>query len=185
MASKELTQSEIRALLDELRADNALGGKNADVVLMDYQGEYLEYLESKEWKKIKRRILKRDRNTCARCGGRGTVVHHRSYKPEVLEGKADHVLVTICSPCHKVIHFDDSGKKRPFEECEAIFQKRPDPNDFPEPKIDLRRDTSKDFPPQWSKMTEEQKKNWWYRRAELREQKKDDLAKKRQKKIRT
>lgn len=182
MASKELTQSEIMALLDELRAYNTLGGKNSDVVLMDYQGEYLE---SKEWKKIKRRILKRDRNICVRCGGRGTVVHHRSYEREALEGKADHRLVTICSPCHNVIHVDDSGKKRSFEECEAILQQRPDPNDFPEPKIDLRRDTLKDLPPQWSRMTEAQGKNWLYRRAELRKQKKYDLAKKKQKKIRT
>ncbi len=182
MASKELTQSEIRALLDDLRIDKALGARNTDVVLMDYQSEYLE---SKEWKKIKRRILKRDGNVCARCGGRGTAVHHRSYERAVLEGTADHLLVTVCNPCHEVIHFDDSGKKRPFEECEAILQQRPDPSNFPEPKIDLRRDQLKDLPPQWSRMTEAQRKNWWYRRAELRKQKKDDLAKKKQKKIRT
>ena len=185
MTSKELTQSEIRALLDELRADNALGGKNTDVAQMAYQGEYLE---SQEWKKIKRRSLKRDGNVCARCGGRGTIVHHRSYEREVLEGKADHLLVTVCAPCHEVIHFDDSGKKRPFEEWETILQQRPDPNDFPEPKIDLRRshwDRSKDHPPQWPRMTEVQQKNWSYCYAELRKQKKDDLAKRKKQKIRT
>ena len=174
---KELTQAEIRAQLNELHASSALVGRNTDVVLMDYQGEYLE---SEEWKKIKKRILKRDGNVCARCGGRGTAVHHRSYEREVLEGKADHLLVTICSACHEVIHFDDSGKKRPFEEWEAILQQCPDPKDFPEPKIDLRRskwDRSKDHPPQWSRMTEVQQKNWSHRYAELRKQKKDDLAK--------
>ena len=173
MIPKEPTQSEIRALLDELRSDNALGLKQTD-----NQNEYLQYLDSKEWKKTKRRILKRDSNVCARCGGRGTTVHHLNY-----EGKTDDDLATVCNPCHKVIHFDDSGKKRSSEEWEATLKQCPDPFDFPEPKIDLRRHSFDDTPPQWPRMTDAQRKNWRDRQAELGKRKKDDLAKKKQKKI--
>ena len=47
MIPKKPTQSEIRALLDELRSDNALGLKQTD-----NKNEYLQYLDSKEWKKM-------------------------------------------------------------------------------------------------------------------------------------
>jgi 5-methylcytosine-specific restriction endonuclease McrA len=40
---------------------------------------YPEYLKSKLWGKIKRRVFKRDGKLCRRCGGRATEVHHRSY----------------------------------------------------------------------------------------------------------
>lgn len=152
MSAKLPKESEIVACIEEMRSNSALGNGD-DVLLMDYQNKYLE---SKPWKKIKRRVLKRDKNICLRCGGKGTVVHHRSYEREVLEGDADHLLATVCSACHEVIHFDDKGRKRSFEEWEIVLQQFPDPHDYPEPEIDLRRDPLKDWPPQRSRMTEAQ-----------------------------
>ena len=66
--SLQWTEEEIRAKLDEMAA--GLGGRGPidpnDPTFWDY---HAEYLTSKLWAKIKRRVLKRDNKTCASCGG--------------------------------------------------------------------------------------------------------------------
>jgi 2-polyprenyl-6-methoxyphenol hydroxylase-like FAD-dependent oxidoreductase len=49
-----------------------------------YMANPQSYLQSALWRKIRRRVLKRDRNTCVRCGCKATQVHHRSYEPEAV-----------------------------------------------------------------------------------------------------
>lgn len=80
-----------------------------------------EYLATPLWKKIRGRVLRRDKRKCVRCGARAGEVHHRSYAREVLEGNADHLLVSLCRGCHEVVEFDESGRKRTHEERERIL----------------------------------------------------------------
>ena len=144
-----------------------------DVVLMDYDSEYLK---SPTWKKtIKPRILKRDGRICRSCGNSGDVVHHRSYDRDVLEGSNDEMLVTVCKWCHDIIHFDEDGTKRPLAETDAVlFAVKP--TTIPEPKIDMRKISFGD-PPNKPRMTGYQitlwsakaRELWRKRRAELNE----------------
>lgn len=84
-----------------------------DLANMDYE----KYLRTVFWKEIKEWILDRDNNKCTICG---TVksrfcdleVHHRSYDLEVLEGRNDEMLVSLCPRCHKLIEFYSDGRKR-------------------------------------------------------------------------
>lgn len=123
---------------------------------LDYRSEYLK---STRWTEIKRRVLERDGKKCFSCGGQGTLVHHRSYEPEVLEGYADHLLATVCSGCHELIHFSDEGTRRSAEECEALLVKGFHAAEVPEPKIDGRgRKTP--YPLGWSRMTAKQRHIW-------------------------
>ncbi|HWT19431.1 MAG TPA: HNH endonuclease signature motif containing protein [Variovorax sp.] len=106
-----------------------------DVMLMDYP----DYLKSALWKRIKKRVLERDNKTCQCCGGRGSVVHHRSYERDVMEGRNDALLATICNGCHNIIHFTDSGEPRSTAEADVVFLAgQRQPNIPPVGKIDLR-----------------------------------------------
>lgn len=92
------TPDNIRRELDHLREELGRGLRIAkDVMLMDYQ---TEYLNSPLWRKIKRRVLTRDKKKCVFCEGPAQTVHHRSYDRDVLEGKADQMLVSLCDACH-------------------------------------------------------------------------------------
>jgi 5-methylcytosine-specific restriction endonuclease McrA len=135
---------------------------------MDY---HTEYLQSALWRKIKRRVLKRDSKICMLCSGEGTIVHHCSYDQEVLKGDADHLLVTVCEGCHNIIHFDDTGQKRPEVEWKNMHTQRQIQVNFPEPKIDLRR-LSQRKPLEWPRMTAIQKNLWCQRARQLAAEKK-------------
>ncbi len=67
--------------------------------------DYAEYLQSPLWKLIRERVLIRDDWECQMCGKQADVVHHKSYKPEVLAGKKDSELVSLCFGCHNDIEF--------------------------------------------------------------------------------
>lgn len=144
---------EIRRMIDELRN---LPMEEGDVTLMDYHSEYLK---SPLWRKIKRRVLKRDNNICGSCGGIGNIVHHRSYSREVLEGNADHMLATVCEGCHNIIHFDNDKSRRSEEESERVFLAGQRQTDFPLPHIDLRRRSQRQ-PVEWPRMTAVQRELW-------------------------
>lgn len=77
---------------------------------------YSHYLGSDVWKEIRRLALK---GNC-HCGKQATQLHHRSYAKEVLLGEDLTQLLPICNGCHKRIEFTKDGKKRSFEDCEAI-----------------------------------------------------------------
>lgn len=153
------TLDEIYATLADLKAEaeaRARRGPETDVMLMDY---HTEYLPSKLWAKIKRRVLKRDGKKCQSCGGYGIVVHHRSYEREVLEGNADHLLATVCEGCHNIIHFLEDGTRRPEAEWDAVLLGGQHQTDVSEPKIDLRLQRPI-YPTGWSRMTARQHAIW-------------------------
>jgi len=166
MSSTKLpTEDQVRQILEELRERVSRPSDPNDVMLMDYREEYLP---SKLWHKIRRRVLKRDEKTCVFCRGHADVVHHRSYERDVLEGKADHMLVSLCRACHDYIHIDDVGRRRTMEESDLILLEKSPPTHIPEPILDLRRKSP--HPPEWSRMNSDQRKAWVTRNNSLRKE---------------
>lgn len=84
-------------------------------------GNYEKYRGTARWRRIKARVLERDKRTCLCCGGIGTVVHHRSYDDDVMLGTNDAMLWTVCDGCHELIHFTDDGAKRSAEEVDLLL----------------------------------------------------------------
>ncbi|MDF2461775.1 MAG: hypothetical protein K0Q43_10 [Ramlibacter sp.] len=123
------TQEEIQATLAELRAElEAKEARRLAGTLDPYEiflDDYSAYLQTKLWKKISRRVLKRDNKVCRRCGGRGLRVHHRSYDADVMRGERDEALATVCDTCHHVIHFLDDGSKRPEQDWDQVLLSGP------------------------------------------------------------
>lgn len=159
------TKEELEAFFEECRRNIEERSKRKKSVLeMDY---HKEYLQSYLWRKIKKRVLERDKRTCQSCGGGGNVVHHRSYAQDVLEGKNDAMLSTVCSGCHQLIHFADNGVRRTDAECDALLLQGQKQTWLPEIKIDLRMHVP-ERPAEWSRMTAVQHSLWHDRYAELR-----------------
>lgn len=71
--------------------------------------KYNDYLNSPGWHKIREMVLDRDHYTCI-CGNLAIVVHHKSYKLDVLCGKKLSGLVSLCRDCHNKIEFSEDGK---------------------------------------------------------------------------
>lgn len=71
---------------------------------------YPDYLASPLWSEIRTRILDRDEGLCRLCNAPAVSVHHITYRKDVLIGKNDSQLASICRGCHKSIEFD-LGKK--------------------------------------------------------------------------
>lgn len=65
--------------------------------------KYSEYLQSETWRKIRARVLIRDKNTCRACGKKAQVVHHRRYPKNLGEERLEW-LYALCAPCHDEIH---------------------------------------------------------------------------------
>lgn len=93
----------------------------ADWVDPHREMEYCEYLQSPLWKKIRRRVLKRDRGICQLCQAKATEVHHRSYDTDVMLGKNDAGCISLCEKCHHSIEFTQAGEHRSLEQKEAIL----------------------------------------------------------------
>lgn len=73
---------------------------------------YQAYLRTPLWRRISRRVLKRDDRTCLRCGGEATEAHHRRYTQAALTGEDDTVIVSLCRSCHHTVHFEAPRKPR-------------------------------------------------------------------------
>lgn len=65
---------------------------------MTHSDEYLNYLESEEWKIRREEILERDNHTCVLCNGPAEQVHHKTYAH--LGNEYDEELVSVCKACH-------------------------------------------------------------------------------------
>lgn len=78
---------------------------------------YDEYLKTDLWKGIRKKVLVRDGRSCRCCGAKALTAHHTSYDFEVLMGRRNDDLVSICRPCHEQVHFDESGVKVTLDEA--------------------------------------------------------------------
>ena len=82
---------------------------------------YRNYLQSALWFKIRERVLKRDDHVCLWCGKRAQVVHHRCYTKDVIEGRDDDQLVSLCHSCHAQVEFTREGTQRGIREKDAVL----------------------------------------------------------------
>src|SRR6202035_4798824 len=119
--------SRLRAMVSESKA-NSSSAMSPDVMAMDYRQEYLF---SPLWKKIRGRVLyRRDKKICFYCGGVAVLVHHRSYTRKVLEGRADHMLISLCEGCHELIHIRNGGISRSLVAANRVLLKRNPPTEI-------------------------------------------------------
>jgi hypothetical protein len=87
---------------------------------------YDAYTYSPLWNRIKRKIFKAANNKCFRCLERAKVVHHRDYRPRVLNGDDLTPLVALCKRCHDDVHYPDvtnKWKTRSWAESEEILSR--------------------------------------------------------------
>lgn len=69
-----------------------------------YSDEYLNYLESDQWKATAEKRKKIDKYRCCMCGDfRNLQVHHIHYRSLAHENVLLD-LITLCIPCHKRVH---------------------------------------------------------------------------------
>jgi hypothetical protein len=142
-----------------MKRQKELSGIDAKVtkdkaLVQSFLDDYPKYLRSARWKRIRDRIWERDAKCCLRCGGAATAVHHRSYADEVMLGRDDTYLASICEGCHNIIHFDDSGRKRFSEdpEIDGLLLQKDHRTEFPTPTIDLRKKRYTEYPEGWDRM---------------------------------
>ena len=64
--------------------------------------DYLTYLRSPEWRRIRHRKFVQQDNRCERCGNLGHDVHHLHYRTLGRENLSD--LQLLCRPCHEAAH---------------------------------------------------------------------------------
>lgn len=135
---------------------------------LGYQN-YGNYRARALWKKIRARILERDKSLCRCCGGKAEVVHHRTYALEVLTGDDDEQLVAVCHGCHDYIHYKDPNPERPLNrrerrttaETDALLLAGRQDASFPAPKYDLRREhCGPKYPDGWKRWSSLQQDGW-------------------------
>lgn len=83
------------------------------------QGNVKKFYKSKEWKKKRKEILKRDNNECQKCKDRGCyskaeAVHHIKHLKEIPElALQDENLISLCNSCHNEEHPEKLIKNEP------------------------------------------------------------------------
>ena len=65
--------------------------------------EYVEYLQSEEWKERRKELMEQADWTCSKCGAKATQLHHISYA-NIGDEMLDDDVVAVCNDCHKEIH---------------------------------------------------------------------------------
>lgn len=75
---------------------------------------YSEYLQTKYWQKLRKRIIK-ERKVCEICGCLGPFhIHHKEYISRGTENKHPEVLQLLCSICHMEVHKIDTDIYEPW-----------------------------------------------------------------------
>jgi hypothetical protein len=76
----------------------------------NFNPEYTEYLKSKEWRELRKRILS-TRNKCEMCGESDTELHLHHLTYENFKHEKDEDMQVLCYDCHSAIH----GRKVGFQ----------------------------------------------------------------------
>jgi 5-methylcytosine-specific restriction endonuclease McrA len=88
--------------------NNVVTEDNNTKTVPETHGSYGALILHPNWKLKRKEILKRDQFKCVICGSENELqVHHRQYhfveatkKFKVPWDYPDHLLITLCSPCH-------------------------------------------------------------------------------------
>lgn len=86
--------------------------------------EYVEYLKSDTWQRLRSKRLAIDEYRCQRCGTPygGLQVHHLAY-PDVLGTEDPYTdLITLCSTCHELIEHNKKTYRK--DKKDAILEQR-------------------------------------------------------------
>lgn len=79
--------------------------------------DYLEYINSPKWQRVRAIRLRKDKFTCQQCGGKNELnVHHLTYKRLGRERIED--LITLCVRCHNDTHY--FSDKIPLDEKSVL-----------------------------------------------------------------
>ena len=70
---------------------------------------YDTFIKSKCWQRMRKKVLKRDRNKCVHCKSKATQVHHKEYVFPYGTESLD-ILESVCKTCHLIIHEIDTKK---------------------------------------------------------------------------
>lgn len=97
---------------------------------------YKEYLQSRAWRKLRARVLKRDGHACRSCGKPATEVHHAQYDRDTMRGAHINHLYSLCAECHEAVTFDVHGCRRPQSEVARLTHQLDAPR---EPKAKQRK----------------------------------------------
>jgi len=94
MTEKQRRKADLLAWKKNLKKKNDLPKKT-----------YAEFLKSNYWKRVRKKVLKRDNYKCYICGSEDRLnVHHGTYAHYRMEHKHLSDLVTLCESCHKKEH---------------------------------------------------------------------------------
>ena len=109
-ASDKKFDKEIRALRKSLKAKKKISVKSKklgyETPAQRNKMTYYEYLQSKYWKLVRKKVLARDGNACVVCKAtKWLQVHHDNYKHVKNELKHLGDLMTLCKKCHTEHHY--------------------------------------------------------------------------------
>lgn len=87
----------------------------------EYYNTYYKYINSENWKELRKKIITRDSGVCQICGAKGTNVHHLTYTHFMNEYLFE--LVLLCENCHLKEYHSEDAKKMNTENEKNIPQK--------------------------------------------------------------
>lgn len=106
-----------------------------NIVLADMgYTSYEEYLKSKLWVRIRKKVLAKTQGKCSVCRDPANEVHHTSYDRKTLEGKNLKRLRPLCRSCHDIGEFNTEGKKMTLHQANQRLELYEKPNLKPSTK---------------------------------------------------
>ena len=84
---------------------------------------YSQYLNGPLWRRIRKRVVRRDRGRCVLCTGTGWQAHHLSYSQTVLLGRRMDQLQLLCKRCHNAVEGSRGEKRSPSEARREFFRR--------------------------------------------------------------
>jgi len=67
--------------------------------------KYYKYLQSKEWKALRKEVFIRDGYKCLLCGDKANHCHHLSYGSYIKHGNSKRIeCASLCKKCHNEVH---------------------------------------------------------------------------------
>lgn len=102
---------------------NAYQLRTHNIRLLGFKN-YMDYLFSPLWRRIRWRALERDRRMCQVCKNRATQVHHDDYELNTMLGHSIDGLRSVCNRCHKRIESQPLGLLTARDRREASKEQR-------------------------------------------------------------